>query len=856
MEIDYNLQTASRDIFLYKRPRLNKLFKESDKFPLVLVCAGAGYGKTTAVHDFLRDNKIPTAWMQISESDNLPERFWENYAHAWSSINKPLADAIIKIGFPDTLEKQKQYLTVAHKLLSPMDKRFFVVDDIHYLENPAIIRLAENIANNLVIGTTSIWISRSAPVQVMGMISKGLVFSVSENDLRFTDNELAQYFRRLDINAQPENLREIMKDTEGWAFAINLIARSYQKAPGYGGYLRNAMKSSVFKVMETEIWKGISEKVQRFLIRISLIGHLSYELLELLAGDEKNLIKEMERQSAYIRRDSFINAFLIHPLFLEFLASKQDILSEKQKRETYTIAGQWCDRNGFKIDAMSYYEKMGGYGSIVSIFYESPVHPSYDVSKYAAAIMDRAPEGAFDKVVLLAATHILCNIHMGFWQRAVNLAEHYEAKYKKLPKDNVFRNRNLGGIYFLWGYLRNYMCLFDNKFDFDRYYDKFCKTHPDPSVLNKIAIRTRIIGPWINTNGSSEKGAPEEYIKAVCRTLAALPDCLSGFMAGEDDLARGELKFFQGELAEAETFITQALGKARENRQFELQHRALLYIMRICAVQGNFIKADQALKEIKGQLDEADYPNRFINYDIAQAMSCYAMGLPEDIPDLFKQNFLPYSHASFIENYENQIKARYCYITRNYPPLLAYIEEMKQRESYLYSRVAMLAMESCIHYKKKNKEKAFAVLSEAYETASPNELIMPFIELGKEMRSLTAAVLKEAGIKITEKKTPGKKIPKAWLENINRKAASYAKRQAHMITKYRQVNRMDADIFITPREGEILRDLSHGLSRTEIASTMGLSINTVKMVINNIYSKLGAGSLADLIRIATERKLI
>jgi len=64
------------------------------------------------------------------------------------------------------------------------------------------------------------------------------------------------------------------------------------------------------------------------------------------------------------------------------------------------------------------------------------------------------------------------------------------------------------------------------------------------------------------------------------------------------------------------------------------------------------------------------------------------------------------------------------------------------------------------------------------------------------------------------------------------------------------------DIIITPRESEILNDLSHGLSRTEIAASRNLSINTVKMLVNSIYMKLGTESLADAIRIATERKIL
>jgi DNA-binding NarL/FixJ family response regulator len=55
---------------------------------------------------------------------------------------------------------------------------------------------------------------------------------------------------------------------------------------------------------------------------------------------------------------------------------------------------------------------------------------------------------------------------------------------------------------------------------------------------------------------------------------------------------------------------------------------------------------------------------------------------------------------------------------------------------------------------------------------------------------------------------------------------------------------------------DVLHDLSHGLSRPEIAANHGLSINTVKMVLNAIYTKLDADNAADVIRIALDRNLI
>jgi LuxR family maltose regulon positive regulatory protein len=268
--------------------------------------------------------------------------------------------------------------------------------------------------------------------------------------------------------------------------------------------------------------------------------------------------------------------------------------------------------------------------------------------------------------------------------------------------------------------------------------------------------------------------------------------------------------------------------------------------LRIAAAQGNFSMMEQAIKETKDQLDEAEYFYRYIDYDIALSWYYCFLGLPEKMADWLKEDFSPYIHAGFIENFGNQIKARFCYATRNYSPLLAYIEEMKTRESFLFGRIEMLAMEACVHYKMKNKEKAFAVFEEAYNTSSPNEIVMPFIELGKDMRTLASAMLKESR----------KVIPAAWLEDINHKSATYAKRRSHIIAKYSQVSGRAGAITLSAREAEILNDISHGLSRSEIAASRKLSINTIKMIINKIHNKLGAENLADLIRIAVEKKLI
>ena len=829
----------------FKRPRLNQLFAEAVKFPVVVVCAGAGYGKTIAVHDFAQEYQATTFWLQLSERDNTSARFWESYVHTLTKINAPLAKALAKMGFPDTKEKLNHYMTLLDELVEKK-RRVIVMDDFHCVEEPSVIRFIEEcILFRMPPGTSVFIISRTVPdIKTSNDAYSKKIFNITEDDLRFTESELAQYFRSKNISPAYENLREIMRDTGGWAFAINFIAQSFQKAPGYSGYVRNALRTNIFGIIETGLWNDISDRLQIFLLRLSLIGHLSIDLITQLAGSEEDLVAEMEKQSAYVRRDNFINAYLIHPLFLEFLSAKQNLIPEEQKKETYAISGNWCAHNGFNIDAMSYYEKAEDYQSILLVIAGLTTQIPQDIAKYAGQILDRAPAEAFDKVEFLADMHLRTYICQGVLQKSLELVKYYEEKFLRLPDNDSIKNRTLTRLYICWTYIRCLMSVTDDIFDFDTYIEKACKcVHESDS--GKLDIYYP--GAWINFAGSSRKGSPEDFITVISRNHAHIQKSyMKGFMAGELEFARGELEFYRGEASSAEPHIVLAAKQARAEKQFGLMHRALLYTMRIAAAQGNFALMEQTLKETKAQLDEVDYINRFIDYDISLSWYYCFLGLPEKAVDWLKEDFLTYSHAASIDNFANQIIARLCYATRNFSPLLSYIEEMKRRESFLYGRVEMLVMEACVHYKMKNKEKAFAAFEEAYKNAEPNGILMPFIEMGKDMRTLASAMLKESK----------KIISVSWLEDINHKSATYAKRRSHVIAKYTQSSGSAGGIALSPRETEILNDISHGLSRAEIAASRKLSINTIKMIINKIHNKLGAENLADLIRIAVERKLI
>src|SRR6266446_9007235 len=65
---------------LISRPRLISLLNESLKYPLTLVSAAAGFGKTTLLASWsqsLPASHLRVAWVSLDEEDNEPRLFWK-----------------------------------------------------------------------------------------------------------------------------------------------------------------------------------------------------------------------------------------------------------------------------------------------------------------------------------------------------------------------------------------------------------------------------------------------------------------------------------------------------------------------------------------------------------------------------------------------------------------------------------------------------------------------------------------------------------------------------------------------------------------------------------------------------------
>ena len=766
------------------------------------------------------------------------------FVRAIAQVNEPLATELGKLGLPDTADKLNIYLDLQSRM-QLKTRPLYVFDDFHLLQNPTVLRCIEQ----AIVKTEKrsllmpvLLISREFPsLNISSLMLKNKVSVIGEEELNFTENELHQFLLQEGLSSELNSLSSIHQDTKGWAFIINFVTRMLKTTPGYAGYVRTAIRQDITKLIKIEAWDAMPEKLKRLFLRLSLTTHRSMDLVNVLAGGDEDLISEFLKQNIFVHCDKFINAYHIHHLFFIFLQARQDILSCDEIRDTRKKIAGWCLQNDLIVDALFEYEKIGDYETIVSLLFASPPKFFEDHAQHVVKIFHHAPEKVFDRVEFSAAMHIQSTLCTHQWRETLDLIQFYEAKYLRLPADDAFRNRMLGCVYYYWGILRVALCGQDDRYDFDIYFAKQYACLKD-FPIDPQCWYPHHPGVFSCLVSSDKAGTTREYLDAIIRSSQYQQDAVNGLTAGNGELCQSELLFHQGDMPMAEFYAIKAVDKARKRGQHEIAARALFYLMRIAVFQGDYQKLELSLQDMKRELPYDKYSVSFLTYDIVLGWYHYILGQAEKMPDWLKGEFISCRHEPLYENFGNYIKAKYCYLTKKYTYLLAYLQKEKQRKLALLERVELLAVEACLHVKINDRKTAIGLLQDAYQLALPDGIVSPFIELGQDMRMLVALAAR----------CPECVIPLPWLKKMQQQAAAYSRNRAMIVSRYNKIHGIDNKIVLSPRETAILHDLRDGLSRSEIAAKRTLSVNTVKLHINNVYRKLGAHNKADMFRIVAD----
>jgi LuxR family maltose regulon positive regulatory protein len=437
------------------------------------------------------------------------------------------------------------------------------------------------------------------------------------------------------------------------------------------------------------------------------------------------------------------------------------------------------------------------------------------------------------------------------------------AKFEALPA-SPFSSRILTACYNCLGALAIIACRDTRDYNgivplFERA-NYYYLRHPEPleGPITQSCISTYII----QTGYPAEKGELERALREYSPAVAPASNSFNGYLYGSDTLGWAELNFFTADLNNAEKFVRQAIFQGREKKQYEIENRALFYLLRINLYTGNYAGVEETLNQLDAQLENLRFLNRYILHDIETGWFYAQIGQTEKIASWLKNDFEESELNTMFHGFETLVKAKCSFAEKRYEAVLRTLSSPQRGslpgdpknppfggggyglEEVLLGRLEMTVLKAAAFHKLGEKEKALAAFEDAWDMAASNSLTLPFIEMGEDMRALAALA--------AEKTT----IPQAALESIRNKASIYAKKLSMAAEQYRSRQKSQVLPALSFREIEVLKGLSQGLTRGKIAENAGLTLRTVKNVITGLYAKLGALNRADAIRIAGSAGLI
>jgi LuxR family maltose regulon positive regulatory protein len=845
-ELFYSNVPMGQETQLYlDRPQIDDLLEKAVRSALATVTAGAGYGKTHAVYSFVRKYNAVTVWIQLFERDNLGWSFWGNFCRAVEFISSESAALFRDFGFPDTEQKFNSYLKLRQNQVLPEWKYIFVYDDFHLIREPSVLRFIEQSIATSSPNISTVLIARTEPkINTMPMLSKGFLTRITEDDMRFSPEEIRKYFLLQGLDVQSSVHNDVCRDTEGWAFAVHLAALTLKKSPPGAPYVPSSVKLNIVNLIESEVVSVISKELRKFLIKISLIDHLSMDILSDIAG-ETGVLEELGQIGSFVRYDPYLHIWRVHRLFLEYLIDKQGELTEEEKRDVYSKAARWCADNNLNMDALSYYEKAGVYEKVFDILYTLPLLLPRSIGTFILELLDRAPESVYleKPEAGLARMRVLISLER-FEEAVVGLraiADRLEAK--PLAPEDVYK---LARCYFIMGLSGFVTCMHTGDYTYVRYFERAHYYYRQIDVKITGVATVVLLSSYICRVHSAEQGEIEKFIAALEITVPLVVASYGGSTYGMDDLAWAELAFFRNEVDRAEQMAYQALFKAQEKNQHEIVGRAIFYLMRISIFNGNTDKLEELLKRGEALLGEPWYLNRSIYYDIQMGWLYSKIGQADRVAPWLKSEVDESDLNSIASGLNILVRANYYYARGEYGKALRIIQKDTGTYSlggFLLGRIEECVLEAMCLYAMKDTPGAMLVLEDAYSLALPNGFDTPFIECGKNIRPLYAAALKNRRCS----------IPHEWLTRMLRGASAYAKKLYMVEEKFRERRRKDKEapsVFLSRQERSVLAGLSRGLTRQELAEDSSISINTIKGVIKSLYSKLGALNSADAVRIA------
>jgi LuxR family maltose regulon positive regulatory protein len=341
------------------RPRLVERLNDGLHRKLILICAPAGFGKTTVVSEWVAAGGQPVAWLSLDEGDNDPARFLAYLVAALQTVAADIgAETVAALHSPQPPATESLLTTLLNELTAIPDSFILVLDDYHTLNSEPIDHALTFLLDHLPPQMHLVITTREDPSLPLARLrARGQLTELRAADLQFTPAEAADFLNRvMGLTLSDGDVAALETRTEGWIAGLQLAAVSMQGHQDTAGFIKSFTASHRFVLdyLVEEVLQQQSERIQTFLLRTSILNRMCGPLCDaLLPGPSASgqaTLDHLEHANLFIvPLDSERRWYRYHHLFGELLRRR---LGQPPELPDYHLrATEWYEANNDLAEA-------------------------------------------------------------------------------------------------------------------------------------------------------------------------------------------------------------------------------------------------------------------------------------------------------------------------------------------------------------------------------------------------------------------------------------------------------------------------------------------------------------------------
>jgi LuxR family maltose regulon positive regulatory protein len=799
----------------YYSPRLLKKLEGILTAPVTVIEAPSGYGKTTAVRDYLVDNlprKTPVYWWSAIE-DALGTS-WTRLCRELEQIDPAAGKQLLSAGFPRLMSAWE-----IGEIISGLrcdTRSVLVLDDFHFLQKELPRTVMSALLSYAGTKLHLVIITQTTHPFPLSFFEQAGVHCIRTEELRLNTEDVRRYCRLCGVAVSESQAGKLYGYTEGWIVALYLTVLQMQRGEGLSPGL------SLLQLMENIVWKKMSSQGKKLFFHIALFAGVTIEqICFLLQADSlpENVFALLE-ETPFVRYEAGERRYVPHAILREMLLRRLKAADVRTKISCYSRAGEWYARAGDIVQALFCFFKVQDYEAILSLPLTGLTLTRIDgvpFTELAAGLLADCPIEIKRRYPISLLRIAYTFIGADKREQAGALLEEIKAIIGEVA-DETERNALLGE----WTLV------------------SACLEFPDIIKMEPIFREAaEMIGGRCRTLTAGEPfafglplmiffhrtpGGLEKEIQALS-SVEDLFFALTGVKSGAGVLLKAEAALYRGCLSEAEPLAYQAAYLAEGSGQWTVRTGTVNLTAQLAVKRGSNNDLSQYIKELEETVG-ADVMCPLVT-QMLQTDYYMWLGLTELIPKWIQDGRTAFPDApSWVKIYLGYFHLGVLLQEEEYVRLLGAAEAaiLECRElGYLMVEIYLHIIAAMGYFKTGRRQEAFSCVKEALARAIPDGIYLPFMEFKWMLGGLVENAFSELGERMPEEiATGGQLIGDNWKLLI--RLSSESGTLPHGLTE---------------REMEVATLAAKGMSNKEIASALFISESTVRFHLRSVFSKLG-----------------